>query len=348
MTDASPVQGPERALLLVAGSGRSGTSLFAGLTGRLGLHIPQPEVLADTSNPNGFGEPRWAVDFHEELLKTLDVTREDARPVAWEAAAKVLDRPAARQQLRDWLAEQLDQASRVVVKDPRLSWFLGLYGQVAEELGAEVSIVTLLRHPAASIKSRELAYGTGSTPATRTAGWLNMMLFTEARTRGLRRAFVHYDELLADWAAAFRTVEGQLGLPMTSCATQEQLAAANALVDPGLQRAEPDWTQLQLPDELQSLGESAYAALQPLASGAPDDEGALARLDEVRDRYVAYYANAESVARSSIAAARAKERRRVAKHLQQDGPSSGVARRLAGRLRALTSATDRAPADGAR
>ena len=36
----------------------------AGILGQLGFHIPQPEVQADDTNPRGFGEPRWVVDFH--------------------------------------------------------------------------------------------------------------------------------------------------------------------------------------------------------------------------------------------------------------------------------------------
>ena len=74
-----------REMLVVAGSGRSGTSLFTGLTGRLGVHIPKPEVSANRSNPRGFGEPRWLVDYHNELLASVDVGVEDGRPEAWDA-----------------------------------------------------------------------------------------------------------------------------------------------------------------------------------------------------------------------------------------------------------------------
>lgn len=328
------------ALLVVAGSGRSGTSLFTGLCGRLGYRIPQPEVQADSSNPHGFGEPRWAVDFHEQLLKSLDVTREDARPAAWDAAARVGERPRARERLRGWLAEQFDGADRVVVKDPRLTWFLGLWHEVAGELGAQTHVVTMLRHPAASIKSRELAYGAGSSHATRTAGWLNMMLFTEQRSRELPRALVRYDDLLSDWQGTFKAAEGQLGVPLLSTATPEQRAAADALVDPSLRRAEPDWDELGLPDPLRDLAESAYLSLSALAVDAgTQGDGAKhrARVDEVRERYVSYYADAESVARSSIAAARAKERRAATRAAQeaawQATRPKALARRAAGRAR---------------
>lgn len=323
------------ALLLVAGSGRSGTSLFTGLAGRLGMRIPQPEVVADPSNPHGFGEPRWAVDFHERLLKSVDVGREDARPDAWTDSAAVASRPAAREQLRAWLSEQFSGADRVVVKDPRLTWFLDLYRAASADLGVDVHVATMLRHPAASIKSRELAYGTRSSHATRTVGWLNMMLFTELHTRDLPRSLVRYDDLLTDWRATFERVEEQLALPLLAPASAEQLAAADALVDPSLRRAEPDWAELGLPGELQSLAEAAYAALRSGAAGSDvPAEQARTELDAVRAAYTDYYANAESVARSSIAAARAKERRRAQRAASQQPPAPrSLARRAAGRAK---------------
>ena len=43
MQDVTPESPGQRQMLVVAGSGRIGTSLFTGLTGRLGVHIPKPE-----------------------------------------------------------------------------------------------------------------------------------------------------------------------------------------------------------------------------------------------------------------------------------------------------------------
>ncbi len=74
MADADTSASAPKSLLVVAGSGRSGTSLLAGLTGRLGFAIPQPELKANDTNPRGFGEPRWAVAFHKDLLLSVAVT----------------------------------------------------------------------------------------------------------------------------------------------------------------------------------------------------------------------------------------------------------------------------------
>ena len=42
---------------------------MSGTLQTLGIHVPQPEVKADDTNPKGFGEPQWVVDLHDELLK---------------------------------------------------------------------------------------------------------------------------------------------------------------------------------------------------------------------------------------------------------------------------------------
>ena len=73
----------DRSLIFVAGSGRSGTSLFSGMLQRLGYHVPQPEVPADDTNPKGFAESQWVVDFHTKLLRRAKVQVSDARPAAW-------------------------------------------------------------------------------------------------------------------------------------------------------------------------------------------------------------------------------------------------------------------------
>ena len=47
---------PKRRVVFVVGSGRSGTSTMAGALQALGMHVPQPEVRADETNPKGFAE----------------------------------------------------------------------------------------------------------------------------------------------------------------------------------------------------------------------------------------------------------------------------------------------------
>jgi hypothetical protein len=308
-----------RQLLLVAGSGRSGTSLVTGLVGRLGFSIPAPEVAPDASNPRGFGESRWVVDQHNRLLKRLGMSPEDGRPEAWQEADAVNERlPGARDRLTRWLAAELDAAERVVVKDPRLTWFVPLWESVARELGCDVAVLTMLRHPAESVRSRELAYGAGSSATTRTASWLNMMLGLEVRTRGLSRAVVPYDRLLGDWQGALGAAEQGLGYTLVSDRTPAELERAGALVDSSLRRAEGDWAGMGVPTAVQELAERAHAALG--GAGSPDTVGAL---EDLRADYAELYRWAADLTRSRVRAARVEERRKLDERTVQSARVSG-------------------------
>ena len=93
-TAAADAGAPTRRLVLVAGVGRSGTSLFTSILGQAGFHVPQPEVDADSTNPKGFGEPKWAVDFHGRQLRSRRVSVWDSRPSAWQDTSAGGRRPS--------------------------------------------------------------------------------------------------------------------------------------------------------------------------------------------------------------------------------------------------------------
>jgi hypothetical protein len=291
-------------LLLVVGVGRSGTSLFTGIVGQLGFHVPQPEVVADDTNPRGFSEPRWVVDFHTRLLKKRRVTVNDSRPAAWESTATAADDEAVRAELREWLSGQLAEASSVVVKDPRTGWFLPLWTAVADELGVETSFVTMLRHPAEVLASATKSYGTWQTPGSRVAAWVNVTLETERATRERRRAFIRYDDLLRHWQGDINRVGRALQLPELASASAERNPEADRFVDPGLHRNRVRWDEVGAPARVQDLAERVWAEVQPLADPDGDTPAVRAALDDARAAFGEMYAEAESIAQSSIHAAR--------------------------------------------
>jgi hypothetical protein len=292
-----------RRLVLVVGVGRSGTSLLSGILGQLGFHIPQPEVSADDTNPRGFGEPRWVVDFHSRLLRERRVTVNDARPVAWEKTGAAADVPAVRGELRDWLAEQV-QAGPTVVKDPRTVWFLPLWLRCAADIGVPTSFVTMLRHPAEIVASARRSYGTWQKDGSRTAAWLNMMLETERVTRGAPRAFVRYEDLLADWVREIRRIGPAIEAPRL--AAVERTPQVDRFVDPALHRSRVRWEELDVPDRVSAMAEDVWRQVQDLASGGPTGP---AELDAARAAYNAMYGEAEAIAQSSVTAAKPRRRR---------------------------------------
>lgn len=306
-------------LILVVGSGRSGTSLFSGLLKALSCHVPQPEVAADDTNPRGFGEPQWVVDLHIRLLAKAKVQTADARPVAWSETAKVgLDR-AVEAELQNWLKDEFVQGDHVVIKDPRLLWFLPLWTTVGNHLSAGVRYATVLRHPKEVIKSKITYYGEFLNPTNRTAGWINTMLFTERATRDGVRTFTKYEDLLADWTVEISKISTALDLKLMERVTSAQIRDASRLVDPSLKRSATDWETLGVHKPVADLAEETWELLDRLATKEDVYDPALqADFDQMRERYIDFYDLIDSTAQSSILAARRKERESV----QQQKPSA--------------------------
>jgi hypothetical protein len=294
-----------RSLVLVAGSGRSGTSLFSGILQRLGYHVPQPEVPADATNPRGFAESQWVVDFHTKLLRSARVQVSDARPAAWSLTAKVALDPEVRGQLREFLRSQYKVAPHLIIKDPRLSWFLPLWRSCAEELGVAPKFVTMLRHPAAVIDSKQRWYGEWQGDVARAAGWVHLMLYTERATRESPRAFVRYEDLLEDWTTTVARVAEGLELAPVRNATAQAMREVHGFVDRTLSRSRPDWGDLKLPARLRAQADEVWEIVSKLAD--EEDPSSAARLDELRTEYTELYDEAEAIAQSSIAAAKGKQ-----------------------------------------
>jgi len=315
-------------LVLVVGVGRSGTSLFTGILSQLGFHVPQPEVEADDTNPRGFSEPRFAVDFHTKLLQRERVTVNDSRPKAFEKTGTAADDDNVRDELKTWLEAQLGEFEAVVVKDPRTGWFLPLWTRCATDLGADPRFVTMLRHPAEIIASARKSYGTWQPPASRAAAWINMTLETERATRGGRRAFVRYEDLMDDWRRETGRVGTLLDLPMLASPDEEKAKAVDAFVDPTLHRNRVGWDEYEMPTSVRDLAEKVWQELQPLADPEGDTPELHARLDEARAAYAKLYEGAEAIAHSTVAAARPRKGRKPK-------PPPPLRARLARRVRSL-------------
>ena len=233
-----------RSMVFVAGSGRSGTSTMAGVLRQLGLYVPQPEVVADNTNPLGFGEPQWVVDFHNALLSRARVHASDARPGAWDIVAKTVT-DVVRTGLDDWVTEQFAAAASVgttelVVKDPRVSWFLPTWIEAAGRADARACVATMLRPPAEVVASKSTYYGGRMADGSRTAAWVNMMLKTEFMTRATPRAFVRYHDLLDDWTTAVYRAGEQLGLVGVEATSTDNIRRVHQFVDPRLRRVHHD------------------------------------------------------------------------------------------------------------
>ena len=304
-------------LVIVTGSGRSGTSSVAGTLKRLGLHVPQPEVEADESNPRGYYEPLWVTEFHKELLNPIPVRTIDSRPTAVDKAAEAVT-PEVEERLRAWLSGQLDQP-QVVIKDPREFWVHDLWLRVAGELGAEVTTLTMLRHPTEVVRSRDTAYLTETSPSfrrqretTNIAAWVNAAFETERATRGHRRAFVPYADLLADWRTTMARAAEQLDIAIGDTSAPHPV---DDFIDAKLNRSQVTWDDFTITPQLRDLTDRTWAAMAVLVE-QPHDEAAIADLARLREEYVEMYEFAAAMALDEQTAQVAQVRRNLTRRIE--------------------------------
>ena len=306
---ADPAPEGGRRLVFVVGSGRSGTSTMCGTLQTLGVHVPQPEVMADDTNPKGFGEPQWVVDFHDELLKRCQVQVSDARPSAWFEAGKLATVDELRDRLHAWVDQQFAEGGQeLVVKDPRLSWFLGLWRGAAIRAGATPSYITMLRPVTEVVGSKQLYYSARFGEVSRTAAWVNMMLHTERATRDGVRAFVRYHDLLSDWTVPLFEIGEHFDLTSVKTASANDIRKVHNFIDPSLRRVSATWDDLQVPPRLREVADETWQALDSMAEPGGDTAEVRQTLDDLRAAYADLYDEAEALAQSSVLAARRSHR----------------------------------------
>jgi hypothetical protein len=352
------VQSVPRRFVLVTGAGRSGTSTVAGALNYLGLHVPRPVLATNKSNPRGFFESFWAIQFHRRIMEQANIDTVDARPEAVEKIRQVL-RPEHQQEVEEWLAGESERAPQVVVKDPRSAWMPGLWASAAAGVGLQPGFLTMLRHPAEVVGSRATYYAKGDAEAVRNyqvtniARWVNANLITERQTRGRPRVFLRYFDLIEDWRNAMSLVGEGLELTYNSDLRADTSHSVDDFIDAGLRRHQVTWDELAMPHELQALAEDTWRACSVLADKHGQNDEAEAELDELGARYADLFRDATAIARDVAAASanaarkkavretRAKVRRRMARQQPVETSSRGGLENLRSRVRRAASAARR-------
>jgi hypothetical protein len=337
-------------LVIVTGSGRSGTSTVAGALKMLGCSIPQPEIPPNEANPRGYFEPTWVVVFDKKVLAEAGVKTLDGRPTAMELMSAVTGREDLLQELTEWLSGQL-LGPQIVVKDPRIVWLRDLYSRAAGDLGVETAWLTMLRHPAEVVGSRDRHYMANADASRRVtretanlAGWVNVGLANERSSRGGRRAFVHYSALISDWRSAMADVARRLDLTYDDDLSGSEHHPVDDFIDVTLRRVQVTLDDLDVPANLRQIAENVWAGLDAL-SRDPDDAEAMSTLDRMREEYDQLFAHSAALVQdatdSVIEETRRRVRRQVTRRLTKaaappstTGPDQrSTLRRAAGRVR---------------
>jgi hypothetical protein len=200
---------------------------------------------------------------------------------------------------------------------------------VGTRVGAGVGYASVLRHPREVVKSKQTYYGENLHPTNRAAGWINVMLYTERATRGGPRAFVKYDDLLADWTQQVAGVATALDLEILDRVKTSDLRQASQLVDPTLRRSITDWETLGVHKPVADMAEELWVLLDRVATKDEGEDATVrSEFDAFRERYLEWYDLVEASAQSSVLAAR-RTRPEPAGAILRSVPTQGGAKQVA-------------------
>lgn len=331
-------------LVLITGTGRSGTSTVSGTLHHLGLHVPGPYLGANRSNPKGFYESRWAVDFHKEITRRrARINDFDGRPDAFRLASEAVT-PELRERLVTWLREQSAGGPQLVVKDPRSVWTQRLWEECAKEVGLTIAFVSMLRHPAEVVGSRATYYASSADEVQRrryqvcnVGRWINSSLVSERETRGARRSFVPYTDLLGDWRTTMARVRDELGLTYNSDLQASTQHPVDGFIDPNLRRVRVTWDDLQMTGDLRDIAQQTWDALTTIAASGGAHEQSSRDLDDLAERYERLFTDSAAISHDAIEGAVDKAERKAVREVR------AKLRRQAKRSRTRAAARAAAP-----
>jgi Glycosyltransferase WbsX len=188
---------PARTCILVAGMHRSGTSATTRVINLLGADIASDLVASiPGDNERGFWESATTYALHDRLFTSLGSAWDDPYPLpdGWQETDAARE---AKRAIREHLDREFADSRMFVVKDPRTTRILPLWLEVLDELSIEPVIVIPFRNPveiALSLERRDRL-----PLAQSLLCYIQGNLEVERASRGRRRIFQLYDDLISDW-----------------------------------------------------------------------------------------------------------------------------------------------------
>ena len=213
---------------VVLGMHRSGTSAVAGALARRGANAGSALLPSTSDNANGYFEDARLVAASDLLLAAGGLRWDEPGPVPRPLDPTAVDTALAR--LGDVFATLRDTPTPALVKDPRACRLVPEWSQAMDRAGLEPLYLIVLRDPrevAASLSARD-----GMSAFRAAQLWLEHLLEAEYATRGARRVFVGFSELVQGPDAVVDAALSALGMGTFGARD----ASRGTGVEPGLRR----------------------------------------------------------------------------------------------------------------
>ena len=301
---SKPAAGGPKAMILVAGMHRSGTSALARVLALAGCDLPKTLVGPQPDNVTGFWESQALSDLNEEILVSSGSSHLDWRPFdrGWYGS------PAAagfRARAQEALQQEFGGSRLFVLKDPRTCRLLEFWIDAAAAFGARPLVVSPIRNPldvAASLHKRNQL-----DPFVAYLAWLRHVLDAEAGSRGAPRSYVRYEQLLSDAHACVDRIGRDLGVAWPRRSSPEMKSDIDAFLAPDLRHHRSGDERLLSNPRIPPWVRATFSIVDGWTQGAEDE----AHRPEL-DRIGAAFDDAAPAFSRALAASRREMYRRMA------------------------------------
>lgn len=195
-------------IVLVLGMHRSGSSTVTRSLSMLGYALPKTLIKGNASNRRGHWESQPIARLNDGYLNKADLTWADWVPGKLNTVS-AQDRNNFETDIRALVADEFPAGTAVVLKEPRICRLVPRY-RAALETQVPVTAVITVRNPLEVVAS--LAKRNGLSDANASLLWLRYMLDAVIASQGVPRAFVAYEDCLADPQAALSALADHAGL----------------------------------------------------------------------------------------------------------------------------------------
>ena len=250
-----------------------------------GAALPANLMGAGTGNDAGHWESRRLMRYQNSLLKRMDSNWHDWRALE-KSKLSIAQQNEAKEEIRNILDDEFNEAPLYLVKDPRICRFTPLFLAALEEVGQAVHVVIPVRNPlevCESLVSRTEAWPSELTKGDAALLWLRHVLDAEAATRGRKRVLFIHSDFMADWRTAIDNLTEQFEInwpyPIDDIAPD-----IDGFIKPGLRHHEYSTEDVLLDPVLREWVGEAWQAILVLSRN-PGSKAAMGKLDDVRKSF---------------------------------------------------------------
>jgi hypothetical protein len=205
-------------LVFILGMHRSGTSALTGMLAQAGFSVPSDLMPATDANPKGYWESVSIMHLNNNFLAGMESEWASSLPLAtgWSQSINCRE---WRTSLINIISKSFAGAELATIKDPRFCTLISGLEPWLESTLIDTSFIIPIRHPLEVANSLRQAEGIELNKALRL--WLKSIVTSEMTTRGYKRKFISFDELIENSADVLETC-----LHLVEATTSSMIAAS--------------------------------------------------------------------------------------------------------------------------